>query len=58
MMDIERFRSEHVPTDSAGTLQSENDYTLDVAVDGSAFESEISYELTSSSAFTRRNPER
>jgi hypothetical protein len=35
MMDIERFRSEHVPTDSVETSQSENDYTLDVAVDGS-----------------------
>ena len=34
-MSRQRFRSEHVPTDSAGTLQSENDYTLDVAVDGS-----------------------
>ncbi|NHN46286.1 AIM24 family protein [Halostella sp. JP-L12] len=34
-MDIERFRSEHVPTDSAETFQLENSYTLDVEVDGS-----------------------
>ncbi|WP_134670213.1 AIM24 family protein [Halorussus marinus] len=34
-MDIDKFRSEHVPTDSDETFQLENSYTLDVAVDGS-----------------------
>ena len=33
-MDIEQFKSDHTPTDSSGTFQLENSYTLDVAVDG------------------------
>jgi uncharacterized protein (AIM24 family) len=33
-MDIDQFRSEHTPTDSETTFQLENNYTLDVAVDG------------------------
>jgi len=34
-MDIDQFKSEHVPTESDETFQLENSYTLDVAVDGS-----------------------
>lgn len=33
-MDIDQFRSEHVPTDTDESFQIENNYTLDVAVDG------------------------
>lgn len=33
-MDIEQFRSQHLPDDSDETFQLENSYTLDVAVDG------------------------
>ncbi|WP_049986066.1 AIM24 family protein [Halobellus rufus] len=34
-MNVEQFKSEHVPTESAEPFQLENSYTLDVAVDGS-----------------------
>jgi len=34
-MNVEQFKSEHVPTESAESFQLENSYTLDVAVDGS-----------------------
>jgi uncharacterized protein (AIM24 family) len=34
-MDIERFKSEHAPSETGETFQLENSYTLDVAVDGS-----------------------
>jgi uncharacterized protein (AIM24 family) len=33
-MNLDQFKSEHVPTDSDETFQLENKYTLDVAVDG------------------------
>jgi uncharacterized protein (AIM24 family) len=33
-MDIQQFKSAHVPADSDETFQLENSYTLDVAVDG------------------------
>ena len=33
-MDIDEFRSRHAPTESGERFQLENDYTLDVAVDG------------------------
>jgi uncharacterized protein (AIM24 family) len=34
-MDVDRFASEHAPTDSDERFQTENSYTLDVTVDGS-----------------------
>jgi uncharacterized protein (AIM24 family) len=35
-MDVEQFRAEHAPTESDRRFQTENSYTLDVAVDGAA----------------------
>jgi uncharacterized protein (AIM24 family) len=34
MMDIDQFKSQHLPTESDETFQRENSYTLDAAVDG------------------------
>ena len=34
-MNVDQFKSEHVPTESTESFQLENSYTLDVAVDGS-----------------------
>jgi len=33
-MDVDQFTSVHAPTDTDGTFQTENSYTLDVTVDG------------------------
>ncbi|SEH67985.1 Uncharacterized conserved protein, AIM24 family [Halopenitus malekzadehii] len=34
-MDIDQFKTQHAPTETAETFQRENSYTLDIVVDGS-----------------------